>query len=412
MNRLRIFLGTWEIANQTHVLARAFEQMGHQVTTVVRRKNPFYQTSEYTDYTNPEENLSLINAFQSDPLNHLLNNGERLLQIKRMITDHDIYIFQYASSILGRLEDLPLLRALGKRVICMFNGSDTRERTSYALHNRLHGLHPMPYHLQNPDPTGSLEQKLRYVRMAELHADVVTGAPDFLGLAILPYFHNFAPLDTREITPCVPDREVPIVVHAPSHRDIKGTDIVLKAVADLKSEGVAFEFELLEKMPNEVVRQRLSNADIAVDQLYSEYPATFALEAMAAGCAVAGGNRPDTVPYPPNIPCVDIDPRTVRERLRHLIQDKSFRVGLARRGPGHVRDWHHPLFSAAKLLDLFARKSRCDFDHVPDLFLRHFVPAPEEPLSETSRTLNRAVVETLPHVTPELLTDLHGRELI
>ena len=92
---------------------------------------------------------------------------------------------------------------------------------------------------------------------------------------------------------------MPVIIHAPSNPVIKGTNIIITALNELKEEGIKFKFILLKDTDNRIVLQNLSNADIAVDQLYSEGPATFAIEAMAAGCAVLCGNRSDIAPYPP-----------------------------------------------------------------------------------------------------------------
>ncbi len=82
-----------------------------------------------------------------------------------------------------------------------------------------------------------------------------------------------------------------VVVHAPNHRQLKGTDAVIAAVERAAaSEGHDVRLELLEGRPNEEVRATVRSADIAVDQLLTGY-GLFAVEAMAAGLPVISNLR-------------------------------------------------------------------------------------------------------------------------
>ena len=73
-----------------------------------------------------------------------------------------------------------------------------------------------------------------------------------------------------------------VVVHAPNHRRIKGSDELIAAVERLRGEGVAVALDLLEGRPNEEVRQAIARADVVADQFVAGY-AMFAIEGMAAG---------------------------------------------------------------------------------------------------------------------------------
>ena len=82
----------------------------------------------------------------------------------------------------------------------------------------------------------------------------------------------------------------PLILHCPSDRSVKRTDIVLKAIDHLREEGLKFDFELIENSSNEYVLERMKKADILVDQP-GVWVARAAIEAMASGCCVVGGNR-------------------------------------------------------------------------------------------------------------------------
>ena len=80
------------------------------------------------------------------------------------------------------------------------------------------------------------------------------------------------------------DGEV-VVVHAPNHRALKGTEHVIAAVETLRGEGLQVRLDLLERRPNEEVRAALHGADILAEQFLAAY-AMLAVEGLACGTPV------------------------------------------------------------------------------------------------------------------------------
>jgi hypothetical protein len=62
---------------------------------------------------------------------------------------------------------------------------------------------------------------------------------------------------------------VPVIVHAPTHRAVKGTDVLLDAVAQLRAEGLRFELVLVEGVTRTEARRIYEEADLCVDQLFA-----------------------------------------------------------------------------------------------------------------------------------------------
>lgn len=73
------------------------------------------------------------------------------------------------------------------------------------------------------------------------------------------------------------------VVHAPNHRQFKGTDHLISAINELKDEGVNIELVLVEKMPNAEALEIYKTADIIFDQCLIGFHGYFANEGMAMG---------------------------------------------------------------------------------------------------------------------------------
>ena len=99
-------------------------------------------------------------------------------------------------------------------------------------------------------------------------------------------------LDLRPFTPCSRRRDSPrpLVVHAPSNREKKGTRYVIEACEQLP-----VELDIVEGVNHEEARERYARADIVVDQLNAGWHGVFALEAMALGKPVVAHLDPETV---------------------------------------------------------------------------------------------------------------------
>src|SRR5262249_14828715 len=59
----------------------------------------------------------------------------------------------------------------------------------------------------------------------------------------------------------------PLVVHAPSHKHLKGTEHVVQAVEELRRRRLRFDFVLIEDMEHAEARQVYERADVVIDQL-------------------------------------------------------------------------------------------------------------------------------------------------
>ena len=88
----------------------------------------------------------------------------------------------------------------------------------------------------------------------------------------MPYRRCGAP--TRGPAP-PSDAARPLVVHAPSNREKKGTADLIEACAQLP-----VDLEIVEGVPHTEARERYARADIVVDQLNAGWHGVFALEAM------------------------------------------------------------------------------------------------------------------------------------
>ncbi|MGZ6559598.1 MAG: hypothetical protein ACXVHB_08525 [Solirubrobacteraceae bacterium] len=139
------------------------------------------------------------------------------------------------------------------------------------------------------------------------------------------------------------DGEV-VVVHAPNHRSIKGTQQLIDAVAQLRGEGLRVRLDLIERRPNEEVRAAIRAADIVADQFIAGY-ALFAIEGMSSAKPVMSALSwmpPDVAATPAlqACPIVNTDLSNLVTNLRALIEDPGRRHALGRAGREFVLEYH------------------------------------------------------------------------
>lgn len=129
----------------------------------------------------------------------------------------------------------------------------------------------------------------RRIREANLLADVVVGCLGHIGNLprwdILPV--HYYPVDVKAIQAIIePKYQRFTIVHAPNHRGVKGTALILRAVEELQNEGSEIDIRILENLPNHLVLKELVRSHLLIDQVLGGGYALSAIEAMAAGLPV------------------------------------------------------------------------------------------------------------------------------
>jgi len=245
--------------------------------------------------------------------------------LAKLLPRTDVFHFYFGLTLVPKSLQFPILRAVRKRSVYHFLGSDIR---------------------------GKSPQELTYGRRADAQ---IVGSFD--ALRWVPEAELIPPgLDLRPFTPVAPsDRERPIVVHAPSNRAKKGTEHVIAACAELP-----VELDLVEGVPHDEARERYARADIVVDQLNAGWHGVFALEAMALGKPVVTYLKPDVVAqaeqaYGVRVPIVPATADTLVEALRPLVADPSLRRRIGAESRAYVEQVHDIDRIADRLVDLYSR---------------------------------------------------------
>lgn len=265
----------------------------------------------------------------------------------------DVLHFHFAQSLVAAgasgmppLWDLPLYRALGRRVFFTFHGSDVRIDRVFREQNPWAGMMGTP-----PADDDRREQTISVIRD---YADAMfVTSPNYLDFVpdavYLPRLIDLAAWPELPVA----QRPRPVVVHAPSRRALKGSEQILADLEALRSEGVQFDLRVLDRVPHAEVRRALAEADVLVDNIVAGSYGIVSLEAMACG-RVAVANLSERMRRAhPDAPVVEVSPPTFRDRMRALLADVSERRLLAERGRPFVAADHSADRMAERLVEAY-----------------------------------------------------------
>lgn len=271
--------------------------------------------------------------------------------LNEAIAEYDIFHFHFGESFFPDKRDLETIKRAGKKMVMHHHGSDVR---IFAVARKLN-----PHIRVKPEWT---EKKIRqnlqvlsnyidhaFIQDYELYPYI---QPYYKEIHIIPHT-----LDISRIQPVYPEaKKVPLVVHAPTRRDLKGTEQIVKAVNQLQREGVPFQFQLIEGMTYEQTKEWLSKADIVIDQLRIGAYGYVSTEAMAYGKPVICYLRKDvSKKYPPGLPIVNADPGNIKKVLKDLLNSPNKWKDLGMQGRRYVEHTHSPEVVANQYINIYKK---------------------------------------------------------
>jgi glycosyltransferase involved in cell wall biosynthesis len=243
--------------------------------------------------------------------------------LARLLPRTDVFHFYFGLTLVPKSLQFPILRATRRKSVFHYLGSDIR---------------------------GKSPAELAFGKRAD--AEIV-GSYD--AVRWVPEAHVVPPgLDLHAYAPAPPtDSPRPLVLHAPSSRERKGTRYVVEACEQLP-----VELEIVEGLHHVEARERYARADIVVDQLNAGWHGVLAIEAMALGKPVVSHLKPDVVErsaegYGVPIPIVPATKETLVDALRPLVEDTALRRELGAASRGYVEQVHDIDRIAARLVDIY-----------------------------------------------------------
>ncbi len=211
----------------------------------------------------------------------------------------------------------------GKKIVCHYMGSDLR----------LRGIHPI---------------------MNEMSDLNLTNESDHLGLH--PDIHYiYIPFDATDFSLREKENRRLRIVHSPSKRSMKGTELILPVVDQLKKLRNV-EFVLVENTPHDEVLRIKMQCDIAIEQVGNMGGTGYgrnSLENLAIGIPTVTEMTDDYLAWLPENPFILANSSTLLDRLIYLIDDEDLRRRTRLRGRAWVEKYHSYESVNAQLMNLY-----------------------------------------------------------
>jgi hypothetical protein len=267
----------------------------------------------------------------------------------------DVFLLGGGSSFF-RLAELPVLRAMGKKIIYIFHGTDSRPA---YIDGFCEGIPPFPAldtRSDWPDEKTLLayrriaRRRKRDVERIEEHAHVIVNAPPCAQFHTRPFVVSLVvglPFDLAGASVRHSAGPGPVrILHCPSLPEAKGTREIREAIAALRRKGIAIDYVEVSNKTNATVLAEIERCDFVVDQVYSDTPmAAFAGEAAFYGKpAVVGGYYQELIKQdlkpewiPPSLYC---HPARIQEAIERMVLDRESRLRLGLKAKEFVeRNW-------------------------------------------------------------------------
>lgn len=146
------------------------------------------------------------------------------------------------------------------------------------------------------------------------------------------------------------------IVHTPTRRGFKGTDVVIDAIHKLREVRRDFEFQIVEGLAYADYLEAVRHADIVIDQVHSQSSGMNGLEMMAAGKVILTGSTPlgrAYFPFGDESPAFDAspDPRILADTLSSVLDRKAEFPHIAQASRAYVERNHDVVKVAQQFLD-------------------------------------------------------------
>jgi hypothetical protein len=267
--------------------------------------------------------------------------------VAKHLAKHDVFHFHFGRTLIPPHNlDLPLYRALGKKLVFHYHGCDVRSR------ERMLATHAWST-CTECDPFCIPKRQDRILREARAHAhaelvstpDLLESVPTARQLDVAAWLPDYVPRPFRD-----PPK---LVLHAPTNRLIKGTAHIEAAFEKLRPRFPGVEFRTVEKVPWAGLRDALAGCDVFVDQVFMGWYGMVSVEAMALARPALAYLRPDFEARAAGCPLVRITVDTLVDDLAALLDDAPRRRALGEAGRAWVEQRHEAHVIARRLVQLY-----------------------------------------------------------
>ena len=369
MKKIRVLHLPTNVGGNPQGLSWHLNQIGVESETWTIRQNYFeYPADKVIDgftenlvWRELKRILALRYVFKSDVV--FFNFGKTLFQQlprtyredKRFLVRFLLPLYRQYASLMQSIE-LFLLRAQKKVLLIQYQGNDARQGDYLLAHFPINIATQVESGYYSSE--GDALKREQIQRLTSVCFKTYALNPDLLH--VLPSGSEFLPysnISLEDWTPCYTQMASrPLRIgHAPSHRGVKGTELILDSLELLKHKGFEFELVLVEGLSNAEAKERYKTVDVLVDQLFAGWYGGLAVEAMALGKPVVVYVRDEDLKFIPpematELPFFRTTPDSIESVLREVLEmPRAQLLEVAERSRAYVERWHNPITIAKRI---------------------------------------------------------------
>jgi glycosyltransferase involved in cell wall biosynthesis len=292
------------------------------------------------------------------------------------VENYDIFHFHSgfgllhpAYSIWDRLDELKLLKKLGKKIIMSWWGCDLRtEEVDMAY--EYSACQECEEEVRQGCRISTEKMKMieRAFRDADVHLSVGDLVSSYKGIEWIdnaidcdewrPFEINEMPEKFR-----LPKTNKVRIYHSfgssELRGDVKGTRFIIEAVEKLKSEGYGVELIFFDQIPNRDLKYYQAQADVVVDQLRAGWYGSTAMECLSMGKPVITYIRPEVEAIIPHEhPLINANIDNIYYVLKDLLNDRKRIKTTGERSRKYALTHHHYINIAIKLDNIYMKLAR------------------------------------------------------
>jgi len=332
---MRIIQLPTNLAGQSIITTKALQTLGHKANSL----------TESTSIYNYESDI----VFQEK--NFILRQIKKIILFIKLLNNYDVFHYHTDNFLFGRL-DIFLLKLFRKKIFIEFWGSEIRLYDLEKTRN--------PYF--EGDNLSNQNDKIRRMKFWSSVTDQVFVADHSLDIFLENYFSRINIVGQRieidRYEPAYPtmEKKIPLIVHAPSSKAVKGSEYVKSAIDELKKRKFQFEYTEITGLEHKEALKVYKKADIVIDQLLIGSYGILACECMALGKPVVCYIQDSLIDqYPEDLPIVNANISNLADILQDLIESPDKRNEIGQRSRKFAESYHDSKVVAEKLLKVYLK---------------------------------------------------------
>ena len=334
------------VAGQAFAISEGERSLGIESDYLLMFKDDIHYPEVPYMFDYPPESLS-------DSFKYIPKLIKKYCEIK--MSDYDILHFNFSRSLWdypGLFDMVDLTFGYSQKIFVTFNGCDGRVRSYTDEYSPCSS--PSCFNRVCKDKDFDVVKTKRIAKWDKYSSGMFVATPDLLrGLPErTQYIPNtmygwnvIKPVDHKE-------HEKFTIVHAPSNRWIKGTDIIIRVVDKLQRKCPdKIRLILVENMTRKQALEMYQLADLAIDQIKLGWYGVFSIECMKMGIPVmAYANLYDKNEIPKQMAddldksLINVNPDTLEYVLEEILYKPSILDGYRECGMEFAEKWHSPSY--------------------------------------------------------------------